>query len=402
MIDKTIKPVARKKPYRVAVTAFKALLLIVFVLFTLAYTNYTVDPAGVYRIEPAQFAEFDVVQLMREGHNVENLDNCNERLIRRDFINRMTAPVNTIVAGSSRGALITKEMVGADSMFNVSVNGGLLEDVIGFYGVLYQYDLLPERLVIVLDPWTLNDNYTNGRYAAAVGDGYYNYMTGRMGYTVSKDLLDLDPLYVKSSDVERSFWDLSWDVQWNLFSISYFQASIQRYFNSEKPQSDDASRPTVTNDDYGTLGMIRPDGSFSYPASYRGNSIEDASHLARMALPYNITGLEDYSTLDSEKKQMLIDFIRCARQDGVVVELLLEPVSNVLYDFMSSDPQHYQSFFLLKEMLYDVAKDAGIKIVGTFNPYDFQYDMACFYDGYHLRTEYLETYTLPLREKYAL
>ncbi len=379
----------RKKLVWAVLTFLKGLFLIVPFLITVAYTNYTVDPSGLYHVNPAEIPEYEISRLLLEGNNVEGIrGNYNERLVRRDYVNRMTAPVDVIVTGSSRGALITKEMLGASSLFNCSVAGGALEDVIGYYGVLYAYKLLPKQLYIVVDPWMLNDNYAEGRYAAAVGDGYYTYLTERMGYDAPKKLLRIDPRFAKDPEQDPSFWTMSTEVQRNLFSIPYFQASIQRLFKKENAVN---VWPRATTADNGTNGLLRADGSYSYPTAYRTAGLEEVDTRARMALPDHITGLENYTELESQHKQMLLDFIRCVQDDGVEVTLILEPISNVLYDHMQAFPR-YDNFFLVEDMLYDMAAQLNVKLYGSFSPYSCGYTMLDFYDGYHLRAETLASF----------
>ena len=384
-----------KTIYRAAATMFKVLFLIVPLLGTMAYTNMHVDPGRLYHIDREDMFEYDIVRILKEGHNVENIDNYNERLVKRDFINRMEQPADVIIAGSSRGALITKDMLGVASMFNTSVAGGSLDDVIGFYGVLKQYDLLPKTYIIVFDPWMLNDNYYESRYERSLGDGYYNYMTNDMGYTVDESLKVIDSIYEPGSDAPISFWDLGDDVKWNLLSITYFQASIQRHFNKEAVVRPD-TWPVATDAEGGESAYLRPDGSFCYPLSYREADAEKASHRARMSLPNNIIGLEDYEEMDSRSKQKLIDFINCVKRDGVEVKLVIEPISTVLYDYMTNF-ERYENFFKVEEMLYEIAASLGVDITGTFNPETLEYDMNAFYDGYHLREEFIEEIIKPFK-----
>jgi hypothetical protein len=372
------------------------LLLTVPFLTVIAYTNMYIDPGRLYHIDRDDMIEYDIVRMMREGHNVENIGNYNERLVRRDFINQMEAPVDVIIAGSSRGALITTEMLNADSMFNTSVAGGSLDDVIGFYGVLHQYDLLPKTYIIVFDPWMLNDNHYDGRYERSLGDGYYHYMTTRMGYSVDERLKEIDSFYEPGSTDPISFWDLSEDVKWNLISITYFQASIQRYFNTEIIVRPD-TWPVATDSEDGESAFLRPDGSFCYPLAYRSADAEKATVRASMSFPESIIGLEDYTEMESVRKQIFIDFLKCVQQDGVEIKIVIEPISNTLVEYMKVF-ERYENFFKAEEMIYDIAASFGIEITGSFDPEKLNYDMNCFYDGYHLREQYIAEIVRPFRQ----
>jgi hypothetical protein len=386
-----------KKIYQIIIRTVKALVLTVPFLFGIAYVNYTVDPGRLYHTDREDMLEYDIVRMLLEGSNVDNLSSYDERLTRRDYVNRMEQAVGVIVAGSSRSALITKEMLGVESMFNVSVASGELEDIIGFYGVLHKYHKLPKRIILAIDPWMLNDNYNDGRFAAALGDGYYYYVAERMGWQANPELKQVSELYLPGSTQSISFWELEEDVKLNLFSVTYFQSAIQTQLGSiEKKRTDDWPYPT--DDYYGEFGMLRPDGSFSYPKSYREVSAEEAHIRAVMSLPHNIRGLEDYTEQESESKRLFMDFVRGVKSDGVKVEILIEPISSTLYEYMQEFPDHYKNFFMADELMKEIAEELDVRLVGSFYPDVYGLTMEDFYDGYHLRSAEVERVVAPLKE----
>lgn len=360
---------------------FAALVL----LCAVPLVNFTVDPSRLYHQSRADSLEIKAVDYLLEGHNVANLSNYNERLLRREYLLRMNYTPSVLVAGSSRGALITTEMLGLEKgeMFNVSVANGDLRDTIGFLGLLRQLDRMPEKLVLCLDPWTVNDNWGDNRYAEALGDGYYAYVHDRLGREADATISTVGGIYNPASDNRFSFSSLSSEDRLNLFSIPYFQSSLQRYFSDDY----ETYRTVVpTEETSGATGVVRYDGSYAYPQDYADADAYVATERARASVP-QIIGLDDYPTLKGEKYALLCAVLAALAEDGVEVQLVLCPISNYLYDYMVEHRADYANFFHTEQMYYDLAEEYGLTITGTFDPYTLRYDMNDFYDGYHLRPE---------------
>jgi len=381
--------------YKVIITTFKVLLLTVPFLASIAYVNYTIDPGRLYHTDRDDLYEYDMVRIMLEGHNVENVQNYNERLTKREYLYRMPEAKDYIVAGSSRCAMIDKNMLGVESLFNVGVAGAQLQDVVAFYGMLDRENKLPQTLLLVLDPWMLNDNYGDKRYQWSLGDYYYYFVTDKLGYSADVSLVTgVESKYLPGTTEADAFSSLTDAEKANLLSITYFQAGVQRWMDQEKGIRPD-NWPKASDDYIGTNGLLRSDGSFSYPENYRNLSVEEASHEARMSLPYNLIGLEDYDNLDSANKQLLLDLIAEAQRDGVTVQILLLPISTLLYEWMQQFPDHYVNFFKAEQLMYDIAEQTGVPITGTYDPYKLDLDMGAFYDGYHVKVEEIDKLIQP-------
>ncbi len=367
-------------PRRAAARALGASLFAAL-LAAVPVINYFGDASGLYISPRDSSSPTAIAEALLEGSNLEGVGNYNERLVRRIVVNSMDRR-EVVVLGSSRAAMISADALGLDpeDMFNCGVAGGSLKDIIGFYGVLWQQQKLPDRVVIILDPWMLNDNYdlTETRWKQAVGDGYYNYLTGRMGLEADSSLLEIHPLADTdpSNDI-TGLGDLSPQLLQNLFSVTYFQSSLQLLSKQGFGRS-----WTETDQQYGELELLRSDGSFCYPLSYRDTTYQQKLSYASQSIG-NIIGLEDYQNLDSENLLLLEQFLESVKQDGVEVQLVLFPISNLLYTEMEKDPEHYKGFFAAQGLMEQAAEKAGVKLVGNFNPFLLGFDLTAFYDGYH-------------------
>ncbi len=365
-------------------------MLVVPVLVVIVYVNYTVDPSSLYKLSREDSDEITAVDIMVTGQNATNIGNCNERLVRREYLNRMTQPVQTIALGSSRGAIVDSDMLKEQSFFNFSVVGATIEDFIGYYGLLHQNDLLPNKVYFVIDPWILNDNYNgNGqdRYKEAVGDGYYYYMTEVLNKEVDPKVAEIGALYKPFSEEKQSIFSLGKDKLLNLFSITYFQGSIYSVLNDMQAQENAGYTVEPTENKFEYSDIIRFDGSYSYPEGYREVSTNEKTARAMASLPESVLGLEDFDEIDGENKKLLMEFVESIRKSGVEVEFLLLPISTVIYEHMEQNFDRYQNFFLCEETVREIANEYDCSVVGSYNPHEFGFDMSSFYDGYHPTSE---------------
>ncbi|MEG0752175.1 MAG: hypothetical protein RR998_06925 [Oscillospiraceae bacterium] len=379
------KKINNTKPRRTITTALK-LLAALCVLSIVPLANYNIDPSVLYTANRESAPELRAVDIMQKGENVAGLKaNYNERLLRREYILRLESAPETLVLGSSRGALITTDMLGLarGKLFNASVAGGELEDAIGFYGLLDMHGLAPKKLLLSLDPWTVNDNFSVVRYQESVGDGYYHYAHNRMGLTVPESITQIKPLYDPASPKNGGFFSLSRETQLSLFSIPYFQKSIQYFFSEDYNLYKEIS---ATSNIVGDTGIVHYDGSYSYPLDYQLADAATATERALRTIP-NILGLEDYDVLRGRKYDELKSFLESVKEDGVDVQLVMFPICSYLYDYMGENANraHYSNFFLSESMFRELAAELDVPIYGSFNPHSLGCDMNNFYDGYHLR-----------------
>lgn len=368
----------------------KTLALFGPLVFLLAWVNVTVDPGGLYT-PASERMEFDIADSLEQGLNVTDMQPYSDRLIKRDMLNEMAEPFDTLVLGSSRGYLISADMLGesAGRVFNLSVTGGCLEDFIGQIGVLHQSGLMPRRVVLSLDPWACNDNWgADLRWQSAFGDGYYYYVTEVMGHTdVDPALADIDDMFRPGEKPETDFWQLDREVQKNAVSISYFQASLRKLAADsaalETPSEELGFIATPERDN--RTETLRADGSFSYPKSYREASVEKRTERAYEALPA-IMGMGDYPALGGERFALLRDFVSSLRVMGVEVDIFFLPMSTALVEYMAQFPEYFQ-FFEVESFTRAQLADTGAAFYGTYDPLVLGLDMNDFYDGYHATTE---------------
>ncbi|MEG1017758.1 MAG: hypothetical protein RSE36_08105, partial [Oscillospiraceae bacterium] len=204
-----------KLPLYLKIGFFAALFVV------LVAANYFIDPGNIFHAASPDSAEMRAIAIVKGGENAENLDNFNERLVKR-MLAIEGGSFDTVVLGSSRAALITKQMTGEDSFFNFSISGASLEEIVGIFGVYEQNHGLPKRVIISMDPWYLNDNFKSERFEKSLGDGYYHVLTDLLGFeSADRSLLSIGALY-RDPHSKISLFDLGAGTVSELFSVTYF------------------------------------------------------------------------------------------------------------------------------------------------------------------------------------
>lgn len=378
------EPKHKNKPTKQSAVAaiLKAVVVAVLVLIV-PLVNYNIDPSRLYHTGREDSLELNAVDILLNGQNAAHLSNCNERLLKREFLRRTEEQYETVVLGSSRGAMITGEMLGEESFYNLSLAGASLEDILGIYGYMLMNGQSPERVVISIDPWLANDNFTDPRSWNAYGDGYLYVVNELLG---GNDTRVYEPygLFDPESD-GSTFWELDGATKLNLFSIPYFQNCLRELVTGNYAIY---SEVVPTDEAEGETGIMHTDGSFSYPAAYRNAPDYEIINKVQLSFPESVLGMEDYTVLKGEKYALLEQFIALLTSQGVEIQFILQPISPLIIDHMQTEPR-YANFFLTEEMYYELAAQYDIDVVGTFDPYEMMLSFGSFYDGYHMRPRFI-------------
>jgi len=380
---------------------FKTLLKVLLALclaLIVPLTNYLVDPAGLYTQMTAESVEGQALALLSQGMGAEGLNNYDERLIKRHCIYSLSKDTEVLALGSSRVALVTAEMAGTDSFFNLAVTGAGLQDVVGMYGVSVMNGIVPERVIIALDPCFVNSRYSSFRFDGVLNDGYAYCLTELMGY--SADAVGYDSFvsgkYLAEGAVS-SFFDYPLEMQQELFSIPYFQSSLQTLLSGA---AEDVIRGTDLH--YTDEASLRPDGSYCYPIAYREASVEAVTELAQSQLllvgenEARIIGCENVQAGDPNL-QLFADFVAMLVESGVQVDLLAVPLNPILWQYMQQH-ERYAPIIDSVDFFNRVAEENGCRIAGSFDPAVLGAQVSDFYDGYHYKPEKVAALIAQLKE----
>ncbi len=345
--------------------------------------NYFVDPAGLFTTNVDGSVEKNAAELILSGHGAEGLVNYDERLLKRLCIYGIDKSTEVLALGSSRVALITSNMV-EGSFFNLSVTGAGLEDIIGIFGVTSVNGFSPERVIIALDPWFINSEYSSGRFKGILTDGYSHCLVDLMGY--SPEDVGYSPAVsgkYLGSGYDTCFFDFPPKMQLELFSIPYFQSSLEMLLNPVI-----ATHLLPVDKFWSYDASIRADGSYCYPYEYRENIYEEIYGLAEDQIKTRIIGSENAKFGDKNVK-IFRDFVASLTNMGIRVDLIEVPLNPILWDHMLQH-EHYQPIIQSEELFRSIAKETGCNIIGSFDPHDLGAEVEDFYDGYHYKPEGIE------------
>ena len=379
-------------------TTVSILVLVLLIMFV----NLYADPLSLINSKVGYIKSAKVAENMSNNMNSDKIDGTvDERMVKRIFIenhiNDCTA--TTMALGSSRAALISSDMLNPnESLINLSVTGAELKEIIALYGLARSNGYLPENLIISLDMWWLNSNYSGKRFNMSLADAYDAYVTEVLGYSDS----GIDPDNVegrfKGEDVSfsssvRSFLHSDADIKSEIFSVHYLQNSLQ-YLFCDRINTVIAIDPSVKYTDH---TMIRHDGSYSYSPSFRDATVSEAYNRALEAISVSILGCEDYYELDPELCDLFKDFLSSVQEDGVNIRFVMLPLHPTI-EFHMRCYDKYDVALSAEDWFRNVAEEYEIPVSGSFSADKNGFGEDAFYDALHVKDSYVAVLISELEE----
>ncbi|TNE54219.1 MAG: hypothetical protein EP338_08630 [Bacteroidetes bacterium] len=333
---------------------FWLLPIMLFVVFV----NWKQDPANLFRSE-----EYigKIASITLSGKQATEVTNFDERNYLRKMISSLPVKPKTIVVGASRSLMIDQGMGGDSSLYNASLSGGSLEEILAAYYLFRQAEVKPERVIISVDPWLLNDHYDSDLWK------------------------ELEPEYLSCLEmigakeyVYEPVNEWSSSVYWELISLSYFQESIQRFVRG------DTKDIVSTEQQFNDGATKRCDGSYMYPIGYRGRSPEMVLRNAESEIAVkDVKGFEDFKVLSKKRKVIFQKLVSYMASEGADVVLLFTPYHPITYDYFKRTPR-YQVVFQADTYFRKLGKELpGVRCSGSYDPEYYHFDNTNFYDGVH-------------------
>ena len=138
----------------------KLIMALAPILLFVISVNYFGDAAKLF----SKDYEKKIADQIIEGKNVTNINNYNERLLNKYLINNSLFCPDILVIGSSRVMLLNSSDFKEQTFFNNGVSGASIQDLLAIYEMYEQKKCLPKKIIIGLDPWTLNINNGQSRW----------------------------------------------------------------------------------------------------------------------------------------------------------------------------------------------------------------------------------------------
>lgn len=324
----------------------KSFLISTSLIVLLISVNYFIDPAKIYDSD----YEKKISNILINGNFVTNIDNYDERILQKELIHLMKSSPEVLVFGSSRTMLINSSFFPKQTFFNNSVSGASLEDFIALFEIYKENNLLPKKIVIGVDPWLFNENNRQVRWKSIE---YY---------------------YMKNKGLTTHSFPFQKIRQ--LVSLSYFQSAVDylpEYFLNK-------TEPKITNRTHNLKNTKLTDGSLVYNSNYRNASLNIVNSKINRFMDDKIYSIENFSSISDEIWFEFIMFVNSLMNSNISIEFFMSPYPPKVYDKISNE---YPNVLKTERLILKYAKKNNIKIYGSFNPENLEFDNSYFYDGMH-------------------
>ncbi len=342
-----------KREFLIKVLIFSPVLLVMVIV------NYLLDPYRV-RGSGAEQNEY-IAETMLSGKNIGNYSELgfpNFRILNKCLINRFKAKKQVVVLGSSRDREINFADFPGHTFFNNCMASATLEDDITTFWLYKKRNILPDVLVLGVDPWLLNKN------------------TGAIYYKILKtEYAEAASCIIKDSR-KRDAWKPDYyflNYLNMIISPAYFQYSIAKLRGNRSN--------IFLTDEYDIDDWLRrSDGSQNYPKSYKTRS---AAEVAVIAEDMSVFGLllKDFHVLDKQRFEL---FMEAIHGDKVKVVLFLMPFHPITYDLLLKS----KKFRIIKDAenyFREYAEKNGIELYGSYDPKVDGITEDEFYDAEHAK-----------------
>lgn len=295
--------------------------------------------------------EYEMAQILSKGDFVTNISNYDYRIFQKHLIQDPVIQPEVAILGSSRTMLINESMFPGQSVFNHSVTGASMEDLIALYQIYREEGKQPDKIILGIDPWAFNENNQQNRWVS-IGSFYDKFL----GHEEPSSPMNTDFL--------------------ELVSFSYFQNSMKNLPSILKG----TSRPRATQQKENNSNTLLKDGSLVYAAAYREATNEQIEAKVRTFIEQGIFGLNDFDSVSvkywNEFELLLTDI----KKQGVEVEFFLAPYHPAVYSVIE---QEYPNVLKVEQEVRAYADEMNIRLRGSFNPGKLGMDSSYFYDGMH-------------------
>lgn len=317
------------------------------ILSLLIIINLIIDPAKLFHNNHYT----KMVNIINNNTNLTNIMNFDDRMFNKMFVEKLNKKYDILVMGSSRTKLIREEYFSNIELFNTSVRGASIEDLIAIYQLYKTNNLLPDSIYIGIDPWTFNANNKQEGWKTLEED-YYSF-------------------FKESSQINTAQNNLE-----QLISPSYFQESIFVLKSGFK------LNPTATKNKYNKLNTILNDGSLVYSKKYREASFKEIDEKAITYVNGNVYSIEDFKQISKIHINLFKRLISDIQEKNIKIKFILTPYHPIAFNKISKIKK-YENVLLTEKYIREFADNNSIITIGSFNPKIVGFDNTFFCDGMH-------------------
>lgn len=342
---------------------FLKLSLFIPIILVIVGFNYFMDPANLF--SKGKY-EYGIAKLISENNNVANLTNCDERILQKYISEMIKTKYDIMVLGSSRTMTIGNNLL-EGKVFNKSVSGCSLEDLMSVYWVTRKADSLPKTIIVNLDPWVLNKNNNQTRYKSL-----------QVEYDEIIDFMSLEKENITITDYIP-------EKLLHLFSFTYFRESLKAFAKKFTNNKEESYYPTKDSSLEVSLKLV--DGSWINKKQEKETSLERANQKAiNYANESPIYSLGNFKKISKDNQERFEKLISLMSKDNIKIVFLLTPYHPYVYNKLVNS-EDYKIIVDVQKYFQKFASENNIKFIGSYNPTDLNLAEKDFIDGMHLRSE---------------
>ena len=322
-----------------------------------------IDPA---RILGAPHEERAIAQALLAGHNVTDVTNYDDRAIEKLLAAGRTSRPDVLALGSSRIQPLSADAFQGARFVNVGVSGGRLDDILATYALYDDSIRRAKRVVINLDPWTLQHPGADATWSALASERAV--MLERLAAPASawRDRLSLRIAAFKRLASPEY-------VRLSVFSLRHYGPKGIRFVITTQREN---AEKTKTPD--GTMVWSRnpPDKTERLVDQYLGGMMDADARYQHLD-----------ADVERDRLQLVERFVRYLRASGVEVSFLLVPYHPRA--FLAFERRADRPLVWTEERYRALAQRSGARVVGSYDPEKVGMQASDFFDESHLRPEAL-------------
>jgi hypothetical protein len=339
--------------------AARASLLLVVAALPVAFSAW-IDPA---RLVAGKSAEREIARVLASGGMVTDVPNYDDRAIAKYLAPLRGERAEVLMLGSSRMTPMPASAFPGKRFFNAAVQGAVLDDLLGVYGLYDAAGRRPNRVVLNVDPWTESYGGDIGGWGA-VGDERATVMR-RAGIPVTplRDRLALGASKWRTLATPEYF-------RLAVFSFRHHGAHGVVWRVADHAQNADRT--------------LLPDGTIVWKETTPAQAVAAAHDFATKGLDERF---HDLAHRAPGRADAIDKFVRYLNGEGVNVTVLLVPFPPEVYDAALRLPG--RTIADVERDLRATAARAGALVVGSYDPRVAGVAMSDFFDEDHLRPDAL-------------
>jgi hypothetical protein len=339
----------------------RASLVLAVAALPVAFSAW-IDPA---RLVAPRSAEREIARVLASGGMVTDVANYDDRAIEKYLAPLRRERAEVLMLGSSRMQAMPASAFAGARFVNGAIQDGILDDVLGVYGLYDVAGRRPNRVVLNVDPWM--ESYRSGTGWGALADERAMVMR-RAGIPVSPRRDELALLATKWRTVATpEYFRLA------VFSLRHYGTHGIAWRVTDHPQKAEKTK--------------LPDGTIVWQETSPELAAAAAHDFATNVLPHD-PRFRDLPQHTPGRDGAVERFVRYLGGEGIYVTVLLVPFAPEVYDAALRSPG--RTIADVERDVRAAAARAGVPVIGSYDPRAVGVTMRDFSDEDHLRPEALQ------------